>query len=538
MAISLDLNANQINQALNAAYTGLVFAGTGIVRLTGSQNISGDKTFYGAVKASGSFDATGVSRFLPPNNSSVDLGSESLRFKTGFVSGIDALTGYIRTLKVDNLIASVTPNLVNVTGANLTISGQTNIQQAAISGNAFIGGNATITGTLNVTGSTVLAGTVYSTGEKTFSGTLNQSGSLNIFGTESISGGLNVTGDVYCTGNALIKGNVSITGNHSQTGGFFLNTNNSNVVITGAGSSHKLSIIAPVYISGAVFHGGDFSSTGVFSHSGILLNTGSLLNNGDFTGFGNATVTGNFAASKVFATGITAIGTSSTPALIVQSNLTASPSGGAIEYSRGQFFATNELTGKATRSLINQTYSYIAPDNFVFPFMTGGAGGIGIPYMFLGTTGIYLSTGIYDIKYNFCLRKGAGVPLFSLGLTGDGIQKFNYRNGLLTQRDADTAVGVTDNARVNITGNSLNSSLAISGNGVATTANIATRYEFNVVINVTGSNMKIRPFIHSSTSSANSTGDVTGINFDMMVTTLSTGSGINQPAFNGPWSAS
>lgn len=538
MAISLDLNANQINQALNAAYTGLVFAGTGIVRLTGSQDISGDKTFYGAVKASGSFDATGVSRFLPPNNSSVNLGSESLRFKTGFVSGIDALTGYIRTLKVDNLIATVAPNLVNATGNNLTISGQTNIQQAAISGNASIGGNATITGTLNVTGNTVLAGTVYSTGEKTFSGTLNQSGSLNVFGTESISGGLNITGDVFCTGNTLIKGNVSITGNHSQTGGFFLNTNNSNVVITGAGSSHKLSIIAPVYISGAVFHGGDFSSTGVFSHSGVLLNTGSLLNNGDFTSFGNATVTGNFAASKVFATGITATGTSSTPALIVQSNLTASPSGGAIEYSRGQFFATNELTGSATRALINQTYSYIAPDNFVFPFMTGGAVGIGIPYMFLGTTGIYLSTGIYDIKYNFCLRKGAGAPLFSLGLTGDGIQKFNYRNGLLTQREADTLASTTDNARANITGNSLNPSLAISGIGVATTANLATRYEFNATINVTGSNMKIRPFIHSSTSTLNSTGDVTGINFNMMVTTLSTGSGINQPAFSGPWSAS
>jgi hypothetical protein len=49
--------------------------------------------------------------------------------------------------------------------------------------------------------------------------------------------------------------------------------------------------------------------------------------------------------------------------------------------------------------------------------------------------------------------------------------------------------------------------------------------------------MKIRPFIHSFTST-NGTGNITGINFNMMVTTLSTGSGINQPAFNGPWSAS
>ena len=46
--------------------------------------------------------------------------------------------------------------------------------------------------------------------------------------------------------------------------------------------------------------------------------------------------------------------------------------------------------------------------------------------------------------------------------------------------------------------------------------------------------MKIRPFMHSIVSS----GSITGINFDMKVTTLSTGSGINQPAFNGPWSDS
>lgn len=78
--------------------------------------------------------------------------------------------------------------------------------------------------------------------------------------------------------------------------------------------------------------------------------------------------------------------------------------------------------------------------------------------------------------------------------------------------------------------------LAFSGVGAATIASSPTRYEFNAVINVTGSRMKIRPFIHSSTASTS--GAITGINFDMRVTTLSTGSGINQPTFNGPWSDS
>lgn len=523
MAISLDLNANQINQALNAAYTGLVFAGTGIVRLTGSQNISGDKTFYGAVNSSGSFETTGVSRFSPPSNASVDLGSASLRFKTGFVSGIDALTGYIRTLKVDNLIASVTPNLVNATGNNLTISGQTNIQQAAISGNALIGGNATITGTLNVTGNTVLAGTVYSTGTKTFSGTLNQSGSLNIFGTESISGGLNITGDVYCTGNALIKGNVNITGNYSQTGIFFLNTNNSNAVITGAGANHKFSVIAPMVFSGIISHSGDLNSTGTFLHKGDFSNSGAFSNTGNFTVFGNVTATGNFAASKVFATGITATGTSSTPALIVQSNLTSSPSGGAIEYNKNYFSLTTESTGSPTRSIINQTFSYIAPNNFVFNFTTGIGG-----CRFLNNTGIYLSTGIYKIETNLVIGKGATIPAASFGISGSSTHQFNYRCGRVWIQDANDTTNATKT--VLITGNS--SVNMFSGAFAAPT--MPASYSLETVIIITGHNHKIFPFLYSTTAGA--TGNTTGINFHMLVTQLNTGTGINTPSLNGPWS--
>ncbi len=529
MSFSLDLTANQINQALNAAYSGLVDSGTGIVRLTGSQNISGDKTFYGAVKASGSFDATGVSRFLPPSNSSVDLGSASLRFKTGFVSGIDALTGYIRTLRVDNLIASVIPNLTNVTGNNLTISGQTNIQQATISGNASIGGNATITGALNVTGNTVLAGTVYSTGNKTFSGVLTQSGSLNVFGTESISGGLNVTGDIYCTGNALIKGNVSITGNHSQTGQFFLNSNNSEIIFTGNGGSHKFSVFGPIKLVGSITHNGDFSSSGDFNHTGLFVNTGSFTNhgnstiNGTSTVNGNQTVTGNIAASKVFASGITATGTASTPALILQKNTTTNPSGGAIEYNGNAYSLTTESTGSPTRSIINQTFSYIAPNNFVFNFTTGVNG-----CRFLNNTGIYLSTGTYKIETNLVIRKGTTIPAASFGISGSSTYQFNYRCGRVWIQDADDTTNATKT--ILITGNS--STNMFSGAFAAPT--MPASYSLEAVITITGNNHKIFPFLHSNT--ANATGNTTGINFHMLVTQLSTGTGINTPSFNGPWS--
>jgi len=529
MAISLDLNANQINQALNAAYTGLVFAGTGIVRLTGSQNISGDKTFYGAVNSSGSFETTGVSRFLPPSNASVDLGSASLRFKTGFVSGIDAITGYIRTLKVDNLIASVTPNLVNVTGNNLTISGQTNIQQAAISGNASIGGNTTITGTLNVTGNTVLAGTVYSTGQKTFSGTLNQSGNLNVFGTESISGGLNVTGDVYCTGNALIKGNVSITGNHSQTGNFFLNTNNSNAVITGDGANHKFSVIAPMVFSGIISHNGDLNSTGIFFHKGNFSNVGDFSNNGtfvntgNFTVFGNVTAIGNFAASKVFSTGITVTGTSSTPALIVQSNLTASPSGGAIEYNKNYFSLTTESTGSPTRSIVNQTFSYFAPQSFYSGIPTAHADN-----SLLGNTGIYLNTGRYRIKYDvkFSLS-GTTKKDIALGITGD---YFTNRIGTLTSSPAVANAAMT---RTGFFGQTYVKGIIVSGAGIgnagADTWN--SFYSFDATVTITGAT-KIRPIFRMGATPV----AITGRAFTMEVTQLATGTGVGLVGANGPWS--
>jgi hypothetical protein len=536
----LDQTANVIDQTINTAYSGLVLAGTGLVRTTGDQNITGKKTFQGGVDFVGlPINLTGVSSFIPFSNTSTDVGSSSRMFRTGFFSGVSGYTGYFENLKVGNLITSLIPSLVEVTGNEMTLSGITNIASGNISGNLGITGDLIVRGTTTLSGNTSFLGTVLSTGNKTFSGILNQTGNVNIYGQTFISGNSSFSGNINITGNSFIQGNQNITGNFIHTGQHFVNSNNTEIIFTGNGVSHALKIYAPTYLTGTMYHfGGDLFrsgnsiSTGDISNRGNILNTGNFSNIGNFNLWGSAIInTGtsiNFNTNPKFNSGISCSGDSITPSLRVSPNLVSAPSGGAIEYSRGQFFATNELTGDATRALINQTYSYVAPDNFVFPFMTGGVG-IGIPYMFLGTTGIYLSTGIYDITYNFAFIRGAGSPVFSLGLTGDGIQNFNYRNGSLIQKGPD---GVIDSSR-NITGNSLNSSLAISGSGLAVTGPVALKYEFNTVINVTGSRMKIRPFMHSILSS----GNITGINFDMRVTTLSTGSGINQSTFNGPWSA-
>jgi len=534
----LDQTANVIDQTINTAYSGLVLAGTGLVRTSGDQNISGKKTFHGAVDFTGSaINFTGVSSFIPFADALTDIGSATKRFKTGFFSGITGFNGYFQNLTVANLVTTSvisTQSLVNVTGNNMTLSGTTNIVNANVSGNLGVTGNLSVTGTTTLSSNVSILGTILATGDKTFSGILNQSGNVNIYGQTFISGNSSFTGNVNITGNLFLKGNQNIIGDFTHTGQHFVNSNNNNITFTGNGANHSVTIYAPTYLIGEASISGKTFVSGDSTFTGNVTITGNFSNVGNFNIYGNAIInTGTsiiFNANPKFNSGISCSGNSITPSLRINPNLVSAPSGGAIEYSRGQFFATNELTGSPTRALINQTYSYIAPDNFVFTFMTGGAG-VGIPFMFLGNTGIYLSTGVYDIKYNFSLRT-VKAPTLSVGLTGDGVQRFNYRNGLFTQRNSAGA----DIININFTGNSLNPSLAFSGLGALLVTNVPTKYEFNAVINVTGSNMKIRPFIHSSTATAS--GIITGINFDMRVTTLSTGSGINQPTFNGPWSDS
>ena len=545
----LDQTANVIDQTINTAYSGLVLAGTGLVRTSGDQNISGKKTFHGAVDFTGSpINLTGVSSFIPFSNLSTDIGSASKIFKAGFFSGITGFTGYFQNLTVGNLTTSLPVSLIGVTGSNMTLNGTTNIATGNVSGNLGVTGNLLVRGATTLSGNVSFFGAVLSTGNKTFSGILNQSGDVSIYGKTFISGDSSFTGNANITGNLFIQGNQNITGDLTHTGRHFVNSNNNSITFTGSGPNHALRISAPTYLTGAMYHaGGDLfrngnsNSTGDISNKGDISNTGNFSNVGNFSNIGNFNLLGNaiintgssviFNAHPRFNSGVSCSGNLITPSIRINPNLVSTPSGGAIEYSRGQFFATNELTGNPTRALINQTYSYIAPDNFVLQFQTGGAG-TGI----LGSTGIYLSTGVYDIKYNFSFRRGALQPVFSLGLTGDGVQNFNYRHGIFTQRDSDTTSNLTDDACVNISGNSINPSLAISGVGVLPNLNVLFKYKFDAVINVTGSQMKIRPFIHSFTP--NTSGAITGINFDMTVTTLSTGSGINQPTFNGPWSAS
>ena len=324
---------------------------------------------------------------------------------------------------------------------------------------------------------------------------------------------MNVTGDIFCTGNTLIKGNISITGNHSQTGGFFLNTNDSNVIITGAGSNHKFSVIAPMVFLGAISHSGDLNSTGTFFHKGDFSNSGNS------TIFGNETVTGNFAASKVFATGITTTGTSSTPALIVQPNSTTSPSGGAIEYSKNCFSLTTESTGSPSRSIVNQTFSYIAPQNF---YAATPAANVTTPL--LGNTGVYLNTGRYHIKYDVRFSKGTTARNISLGITGNFITD---RIGSLT---SSTAIATTTFNKTGFFGTANTDNIFVTGTILDININAVNFYSFDATVTITGLT-KIRPIFRIPNAEA-----ITGSAFAMEITQLATGTGVGLAGANGPWS--
>jgi cytoskeletal protein CcmA (bactofilin family) len=517
MSASLDLNVNQINQALNASYSGLVSAGTGIVRLTGDQQISGIKTFKDSVYLSGLSNLPSVSQISPTGNASIDLGSSSNRFRTGYFSGVTGFTGYFEYLKVGNLDASVTVNLDNKTGNNLTINGQTNVQNLAVSGNQAIASGLTVSGGLNVSGNAILNGTITATGSKSFSGILNQSGNVNIFGAESVSGNLRVTGDIYCTGNFSANGNINFTGGYAQTGAFFVNSNNNGIVFTGAGASHKFSVFGPMSLNGVIYHSGTIIHTGDFYNTGNFANTGSFTNVGDSTISGNQTVTGSVSSNKVLTSGIVSSGTSTIPAVVIGNNLTSSPSGGAIEYNKRAFFISSEATGAPTRSLVNQTFSYLAPQNF---YAASPAANSIIPL--LGNTGIYLNTGLYHIKYDIKFNKTLAEPI-SLGISGDN-SNIVYRVGHLTSNVTTAAI-----ERTGFFGNNQTNNILATGTSLG--ANSLNFYSFEASIVITGL-MKIRPVFRIIASEL-----ITGSAFSMQVTQLATGTGIGLVGSNGPWSA-
>ena len=558
----LQNSAQQIDQAVTAAYSGLVLGGTGLARTTGNQTISGVKTFVdqavfssGAV-LNGSTQLNGVQAITPTGNAAVDLGSASNRFKTGWFSGVSGSTGVFQNLTILGTLNATIPasTLNNSTGNNVTLSGTTNLNAANFSGNINSAGTNTFSGDLNVSGNSIFNGTILATGNKTFSGSLSQSGNSNFFGALGHSGTLvstgawNHTGAFNQTGDSFFKGNVSIDSAGSEL--TFSGTAAKFNVISDFGVSGITNITGSCNISG-VQHviQGNITHTGNFNHSGATVLIGETRNTGNFAVIGNTSFSGNvnFTGRATATSGISVSGNASAPALVLNRNLTTSPSGGAIEYgSNAAFYITSEATGAPNRALLNPTYSIIASSNS----STLNLANTGVFYPILNNTGIYLTTGTYQFYYNVNFGNPSSANYIRLGLFSSGNPVFNKRHGLAYKRH--TLNGNYIGYSYNITGNGYGGAQNIFGSTTADQSYVyafaysdqynlyidpngslaLNNFLFDCVVTLTG-NAKVFPVVNPQVS-AMSNIDIR--EFNMRVTQLTTGTGVGLVTASGPWS--
>ncbi len=534
----LQNSAQQIDQAVGAAYSGLIVAGTGIVRLTGAQEISGIKSFQdlsyfesGAVfSGSSSFEEVvltdAVASLTPTGDNAVNLGSQANRFATGWFDTVTGSSGVIGGdfTVLGTLYAEIVPavTLDGAQGNDFTLSGTTNLVTGNFSGDASVAGLTTLSGNLNVSGNALLNGTVTATGNKTFSGTFSQSGSSSFFGAINHNGALISTGAWSHTGTLYQSGNVNSIGSLSHSGEASFNNSFTGFLISGGGAGQSATIYSPLNIIGDTdISGASMIVKNALSHSGLFSQTGNVFITGDVRVSGNSTVVGasTLSGNATITNGaLNLSGNASSPSVVFNKNLTTAASGGALEYDRS-FFATTETTGAPNRALVNQTFSYLAPQNFYAAIPTANA-----TTPLLGDTGIYLNTGRYHIKYDVRFGKAGTSAGITLGITGNQSNITNRVGSLVSSVAASNAAMF----RTGFFGTNAVNSIFVGG--VALVVNGNNFYSFDTTVTITGLT-KIRPIFALNQAEA-----ITGSAFSMQVTQLSTGTGIGLVGANGPWS--
>lgn len=233
----------EIDQAISGAYPNIILRGSGFVRDTGVQNISGQKffydtiTFYSGVGISGDFVPSGdiVGNLAPKATNVFDLGSTGKQWHNLFLgndlraSGNSYLTGNLSvggntTLNGDfsptNIAVSFLPKINNVYNlgsssqqfANIWIDGTGRIDALHVDENAFVSGNLSVSGNYNLTGNLAVSGTatVQSLSAASVSSLGNVSGaSFRTTGTANL--GVTTTISVISSGSGSF-GRLYITG--------------------------------------------------------------------------------------------------------------------------------------------------------------------------------------------------------------------------------------------------------------------------------------------------------------------------------------
>lgn len=234
-------SAEQIDQTISGGYIALVLRGTGLIRNTGVQDISGAKYFYDTItfvsglNVSGDFVPSGYTagHLSPKTTNLYDLGDSSHEWRNLRIDG----TGRIDNLYVDE---------------NASISGDFNVSGATYLSGDFIPSNIAAdflpkTNDLYSLGSNTrefkdlwINGTgridnlhvdenLYVTGNASVNGNTVVSGSLSTVGNTTLSGGLSVVGSSSL--NQLAASSISSTGSISSSNSGVFGT----MFITGSG---------------------------------------------------------------------------------------------------------------------------------------------------------------------------------------------------------------------------------------------------------------------------------------------------------------
>ena len=561
MIYSTQNTASQLDQAIQYAYSGLVVAGTGLVRTTGTQRISGSKTFAdnivfessvthsstvthnaavtnnSTLSVVGNASLTSVSALRPNASGTIDFGTTSLRFKDGYFNNVNSNTGTFATINATNLNVTLL-DLTNKTGSNFTISGTTRLNNLVISGNSDITGNLTTTGTgfftnlivtgsSRITGSLSVGGSINLTGNLNITGNTILGGNLNTTGNLFVSGASTFTGNIHATGNVNIKGNINSTGTITQRGGVLITSNTSGFTFKSEAASATFDVSAPVNITGSTYIDGNVT----------IGNSKNLNVYGRTDISGDLNVGGNIRFGTIFATGTS----SSAPIVISGRSLINNLQSGAIEYDGFTFYNTvanrtgvGSNLGKfvtGVRYIDNLKTNYAINGPFGFDFITGKhPSGV---TRFLGQTGLVLSNpGLYKIESRATFRpKATTPPAPCFGFSGaDGLTFNRFYGTFATIANSDTAYDTQTTRFVSGTG----PSGTISGANLTMAASVSSTYlsEFYVVI--TGSGQRIYPFLHSA-GAANTTGRMTGLFFSMTTEFISPQTGITSPVAIGPW---
>lgn len=295
-------SAEQIDQTISGGYIALVLRGTGLVRNTGIQDISGAKYFYDTItfvsglNVSGDFVPSGYAagHLSPKTNNLYDLGDSSHEWRDLRVDG----TGRIDSLFVDEN-ASISGNF-NVSGttylsgdfipANVATdflpktdnlynlgSNSREFKDLWIDGtgridNLHVDENASISGSLNVSGEVYFSGDFIPINVAT--SLLPKTDDLYDLGSNSQEfrnlwiDGIGRIDDLHVDVNASVTGNLTVSGTTVVRG-----LSSSNVLTTGVISSTDSGIFRALFVTGT---GIPATSTSAGDLGQILIGSGYL----------------------------------------------------------------------------------------------------------------------------------------------------------------------------------------------------------------------------------------------------------------------